>query len=260
MSSIITGLIGGSIAYLLASWVSKVGRGKKRKRDFDLLSEKLADQGFHKWTYVDIVVYILLVAITGFLFFAIQYFIYDLSIPSETVYDGSDGVALIVLSSMFFGMCAPAGLWAPWCKLIHKERYRKYMLYSMANQGYDFFLINRYFIYPFCLLTIVAGLTGTRVYNYIIEDQLVKSDYLEIAASTYNLRDIEDFVITDKLIAPNGNIVPKVRVVLKFSDGYVWESTAMDDSFTQQDLTELVRHIVQHTSVQPQAVEFSPYD
>lgn len=240
--------------------LSHLGRGKRRKRNFSFISEKLSDQGFGKWLFLDFFIYMALATVIGFALFGILSLISQFFMPSDAIYQNHFGFFISALSSMFFGITAPAFLWVKTAKLIHKKRYKKYMLYSMAHQNMDLLHMNKIIVQPLCILCLIIGLLGTHALEIIKDDQLIERGLFDISSTTHSLEQIQDFLITDKFVAPNGNTIEKTRLLLKFNDGYIWESISLGEDFTEEEMTTLARHIFTISKVQPQAVDFSPYD
>lgn len=248
------------LVILVTFILANIGRGKKSERNFDLISEKLDAQGFGKWVKLDYFVYIIMMFIFGYGFYSIITFLTTLQIPNDILYSGNSGFRYISLTAVFFGMTAPALLWVKYIKLIHKNRYRKYILYLMADEEMDLQNLYRNLIRPLCIITVLIGLFGSRTFEVVKGENIITSDFFELTTSQHSLKEIEDFLIVEKQVALSGNVRDRSRLVVKFKDGYIWESIVMDKDFTQKQMASLANYIFEKSSIKPNSVEFSPYE
>ncbi len=210
--------------------------------------------------FVDFLIYAGLAIGTGFAFHSFLNLIVNFFTPNDIIYQSAFRPLIISFSSMFFGISAPSFLWVKIAKLIHKKRYKQYLLYVMANQNTDLISQSKIILQPLCILFLVFGLLGTPVLETIRGDKLIERGLFSTSTTTHTLNQLEEFLITEKFFSPNGSTINKTRFILKFNDGYIWESTSLDGGFTQLEMNKIAEHILKNSKVQPRVVEFSPYD
>jgi len=244
----------------LVAKLSMTGRGKRRKRDFDLISRRLENAGFGKWYFVDLLVYLLLAGASGLAFFGLFYGLNDIQQPDNAIFEGTSGLAYVGLAAVFAGITAPMFVYVPYVKAIHKSRYKKYILYAMAAQGIDTIRAAKTLLLPLFCIAAIVGVLGSRTIDSIVGESLYSRSVFEWSVTQRSLKQIDNFYIVERFVAPNGKDKPKLRIELKFKDGFIWSSAAVGEDYTADQLTSLGQHLYSVSGIAPEAVEYTKLD
>lgn len=240
--------------------LSSLGRGKRRKRNYELILRRLKGKGFGKWMILDFLFFCLATPLIAAPLFGIFYFLSYLILPQSVIYqDNINSFIFMGIASVFFGIYAQGMVWPYVVKPIHKKKFKKYLLFTMALQGIDVIQLHKIIGKPYLFLMVIIGVLSANTYEYISGETLVENGFTSILSIEHNLTDVDEFIITNKAEAPNGNIIINVHLEVKFTDGHIWISQRISDDYSQEEMTELARHIYQTSKVEPVSVEFSPF-
>ena len=240
--------------------ISNMGRGKKRKRDYELIIRRLANRGFGGWMVTELLIYIFLAAVMGFCAFGLLWFFSEQLVPSHAVYRGHDNFMPILLAAMFIGMSGPAFMYVPVMKMIHKKRFRKVILYSMAFQRADTLRLTKFLVVPIFLVASLGGLGSITLNDAIVGDRLIEGRFLSLSAVERSLRDAKGLYIVKFDEAPSGKQISRIRILLEFSDGHIWESREVDKDFSYHELRVLGAYIASKSGLKLSDVTYSPIE
>lgn len=196
-------------------------RGRKPARDTAWLRDRLKDEGFDKWIYVDLVVYLALGGVFGL---AAYYAIgagSQMLLPSGYDYLFLPDPDWVMLPAIFLGISLPGFLWLPIGRLIHGKRFAKFLLYMIARQNADTRPFIKWGCTPIAVLSIVFSIQMSRAHIGLIQDGketiLVQQDVLSLRPNRYPIRDVTAVYLVQRRRAPNGNIVDRPHVLLSLT-------------------------------------------
>jgi hypothetical protein len=129
-----------------------------------------------------------------------------------------------LLPSMLIGaLCAalPATLFL---RFALSDRYARYLTYSKRRFGFD---VKRWELPFYALLGVVcAAFVGLGLDFYVVfgENAVTLNDFWSLGVRTYPYSEVRQIRVSDKMEAPNGNVVDRWTVVVEFADGHRWSS------------------------------------
>lgn len=228
-------------------------RGRKPARNTVWLRERLKNEGFAKWIYVDLLVYLALGGILGLAAFYAIGVVSQFWMPAGYDYLFRPDPDWALVSAIFLGISLPGFLWLPVGRLIHGKRFAKFLLYLIARQNADTRPFIKWGCTPIAVLSIVFSIQMSRAHIGLVRDgaelMLVQLGAFRIQPVRYPISEVSAIYLVQRLRAPNGNIVDRPHILLALTRGRVWSSVWAIGSPESERLTELARQLSYNTGL-----------
>lgn len=228
-------------------------RGRKPARDSAWLTTRLQGQGFEKWVYVDLVIYLALGVGFGFASYYALAAMAGMLAPTGYVYLFRPDPEWVILPAIFLGIALPGYLWLPIERVIHGRRFRKYVLYMIARQNADTRPFIKWGCTPIAILAVAFAVLVARAHIGLLRDGaevvLVQQDVLALRPTRYALREATAVHLVLKRRAPNGDVKNRPYLAVTFAGGRVWTSAWLIGGPKGRDLIRLARLVSGQTGL-----------
>jgi hypothetical protein len=242
------------IAVTLVLWLFRPRRrGRKPARDLPWILERLKNEKFEKWIYVDLLIYLALGGAFGLAAFYALGGLSDLLAPTGYDYLFRPDPDWIMMPAIFLGISLPGFLWLPVGRLIHGKRFAKYVLYMIARQKADTRPFIKWGCTPIAVLCVVFAVQMSRAHIGLVRDGaavwLVQQGAFRVQPVRYPIGEVSAIYLVQRRYAPNGNIVDRPHILLSLTRGRVWSSVWSIGSPKSERLAELARQLSHHTGL-----------